>query len=465
MFDFLKQKIQGFTDKLKGALQAKPEEKPITPPVVETVAEPSPTFESEKEPIAEEPTPVESPNQPEPVEEEVEPVPAAAIEPVKPTPPTEPIPKKEAEKTAPKKGIFSAIAEIVSPTKKTEEKVVKKEMVVKPTPVDVEPVKEKIIVEEKKAPAPAGKSGLNEVTDEEKRDLKAKPGLFTQVKSFFASEITVEESDIRDFLFELELALLESDVEQTTANAIVDNLRHELVGKKAPKNEGLDVFLKKEIRKSLQVVMTVPGLDFWERIESKKPFVIMILGPNGAGKTTSIAKMTYLLQQKKKTVVWASADTFRSGAIEQLETHANRLNVRLIKHDYGADPAAVAFDAVKSAQSMNADVVLIDTAGRQETNTNLMKELEKINRVVKPDLKIYVGEAFTGQALLAQAKEFNQTIGIDGFILSKMDTDAKGGTCISVLHQLQKPVLFVGVGQRYEDLIPFEPDFILDRIL
>lgn len=445
MFDFLKQKIQGFTDKLKDVLQTKPQntEKEVEPPAA-SIEKEAEKVVAQTPPIIE-PTPIISEEAPKKSSEEL------IVE--EPSKPDHALPVKVEEKFLVKKEARQEGLETI-PTEKE---------IISVTAKPLQKTKKEVLPS--LPPGPAGKSGLKEVKVEEKHEMKAKPGLFSQVKSFFASEITVEEADIRDFLFELELALLESDVEQTTANAIVENLKHDLVGKRAPKSEGLDAFLKKEIRKALQDVMTVPGVDFWERVESKKPFVIMILGPNGAGKTTSIAKLTYLLQQHHKSAVWASSDTFRSGAIEQLEVHANRLNVRLVKHDYGADPAAVAFDAVKSAQSMNADVVLIDTAGRQETNTNLMKELEKINRVVKPDLKIYVGEAFTGQALLQQAKEFNQTIGIDGFILSKMDTDAKGGTCISVLHQLQKPVLFVGVGQRYEDLIPFKPDFILDRIL
>lgn len=420
MFGFLKEKLGQFTDKIKQTLQAKP-----------VTSEPA-----------------------QPVEEKIVPT---VKEEIKVTLPT--VEEKSTEKevlVSEKKEIIEE--NIVPPVKKVvAAKVVQEEI--------KEPIKAKPVEVQVPVIAPAGQSGLKEMDSTEKREIKAKAGLFTQVKNFFSSDILVEEGDIRDFLFELELALLESDVEQKTATAIVNNLEKELVGKRAPKSEGLDAFLKKEIRLSLAKVMTVPGIDFWKRIEQEKPFIILVLGPNGAGKTTSIAKLTYLLQQHGKKVVWGSADTFRSGAIEQLETHAERLNVKLVKHDYGADPAAVAFDAVKAGQSLKADVVLIDTAGRQDTNSNLMRELEKMNRVVKPHLKIYVGEAFTGQALLTQATEFNQIIGIDGFILSKMDTDAKGGTCISVLHQLQKPVLFVGVGQQYPDLVDFKPEFILDRIL
>jgi len=214
-------------------------------------------------------------------------------------------------------------------------------------------------------------------------------------------------------------------------------------------------------------MMKTKEFDLVKAIKEKgeKPYRILFLGPNGAGKTTSIAKLTFFLQNQGFKVLWAAGDTFRAASIEQLEKHAERLKVRVVKHQYGADPAAVAFDAVKSAKSKGIDVVLIDSAGRQETNRNLMGELEKIARVAQPDLKIYVGEAFTGQSLLQQAKEYNKTVGIDGFILSKIDCDSKGGTTISLLYKIGNPILFVGTGQEYKDLEKFEPEFVLKRII
>ena len=197
----------------------------------------------------------------------------------------------------------------------------------------------------------------------------------------------------------------------------------------------------------------------------KKPLKILFLGPNGAGKTTSIAKLANYFMKNDKTVILAAGDTFRAAAIDQIEEHAKKLGVKLIKHNYGSDPTAVAFDAVKAAEAKGIDVVLIDSAGRQDTNKNLLDELKKMQRVIKPDLKLYVGEAYTGQALLQQATEFNNKIGIDGFILTKIDTDVKGGTAISLLYTLKKPIVFVGTGQRYEDLLEFKPEFIIDRIL
>jgi len=303
------------------------------------------------------------------------------------------------------------------------------------------------------------------VKEEDKRELKAKKSLKTTLISVFAKEVKIEEADVKDFLFEFELAMLESDVEQDTAKAIIENIRKELVGKKASKKTGLSEFLKQEIKNSLKKVMQVPELNFWKIASEKKPLKVMFLGPNGAGKTTTIAKLAHLMQKKGKKVILASSDTFRAGSIEQIEKHAEKLGIRVVKHNYGADPAAVAFDAVKAAEAGKADAVFIDTAGRQETNKNLMQELKKIARVIKPDLKIYVGESFTGQALLQQAREFDKEIGIDGFILTKIDTDAKGGTAISLLYKLKKPIIFIGTGQGYEDLIEFKPEFIIDRIV
>ena len=238
-----------------------------------------------------------------------------------------------------------------------------------------------------------------------------------------------------------------------------------IIGKEIPAGGNLGEALKKEIRSALAKTMETGSIDLWGMIEARKPFVILFLGPNGAGKTTSIAKIAYALRQRGKDVVLAAGDTFRAASIEQLGEHANRIGVKLIKQAYGADPAAVAFDAIAAAKAKNADVVLIDSAGRQETNKNLMQELRKIERVAKPDLKIYVGESYSGQSLLGMAEEFDREIGIDAFVLTKIDADAKGGTAISLLYKLKKPILFVGVGQEYKDLAEFSPEFIIDRII
>lgn len=341
-----------------------------------------------------------------------------------------------------------AVEEKKKPTKKTKAKVGEK------------PGEEKIeIAGEARAP----EEKIGELKADEKRELKAKTGLFTKISGFLGGKIKISEVETCDFFEEFELSLLEADVQQDAARAIVRELKGRLVGNEIPARDDITEFLKREVKASLSTIMHTTPIDVISL--RQRPLKIMFLGPNGAGKTTTIAKLAKFFIKNGRTVILAAGDTFRAASIEQLEAHANRLGVKVVKHNYGSDPAAVAFDAVKAAEAKKIDVVLIDTAGRQETNRNLIEELKKIERVVKPDLKLYVGEAYTGQALLQQATEFDKAIGIDGFILTKIDADTKGGTAISLLYSLKKPIVFVGTGQRYEDLLEFRPEFIIDRII
>ncbi|MFA6419350.1 MAG: signal recognition particle-docking protein FtsY [archaeon] len=300
--------------------------------------------------------------------------------------------------------------------------------------------------------------------DEDKRELKAKVGITGGLKGILFGGIEISEKQIEDLLWELELSLIESDVEQDAARELVNKIKQRLVGTKTSA-KNIDHFLQEQIKEILTEMMTTEKINLLEETKKHQPLKILMLGPNGAGKTTSIAKLVNYFQKNKKTCIVAAADTFRAGAIDQLEVHANKLGVRVIKQQYGADPAAVAFDAVKAAEAGKIDVVLIDSAGRQETNKNLMEELRKIERVAKPDLKLYVGEAYVGQTPLDQVEEFKSIVGIDGFILTKIDTDAKGGTAISLLYKMKKPILFVGTGQGYDDFEEFTPEFILERII
>ncbi len=302
---------------------------------------------------------------------------------------------------------------------------------------------------------------------ESAREIKPSVSIKGKLKAVVKGTVELEGRDLGSLLWELELALLEADVEQTTAEEISKEIKERLVGKKIGRREDLGGRVKKEIREILQQMMQTAQPDLLKNVRSKKekPYKILFLGPNGAGKTTTMAKLAFLMRSKGLGVIWAASDTFRAASIEQLEQHAGKLGIKVIKHQYGADPAAVAFDAVKSAQSKGIDCLMIDSAGRQETNRNLMGELQKIVRVVQPDLKLYVGEAFTGQALLQQAKEYEKEVGIDAFILTKIDCDSKGGTTISLLYKLRKPVLFIGTGQEYKDLQRFEPQFVLKRII
>ena len=198
--------------------------------------------------------------------------------------------------------------------------------------------------------------------------------------------------------------------------------------------------------------------------DKEKPVVIMFIGVNGSGKTLSIAKVATMLKDKGISSVMAAGDTFRAGAIEQLGIHADRVGCKIVKHGPGADPAAVAYDAIEHAKAKHKDVVLLDTAGRVQTNINLMDEMAKIKRVAKPDLIIFVGDALSGNDAVEQAKRFNEIVGIDGVILTKVDTDAKGGSALSVAYTIGKPLLFIGVGQEYEDQIPFDPEWMIENI-
>ncbi|MCK4400465.1 signal recognition particle-docking protein FtsY, partial [Candidatus Bathyarchaeota archaeon] len=195
------------------------------------------------------------------------------------------------------------------------------------------------------------------------------------------------------------------------------------------------------------------------------PFVVMFVGINGTGKTTTIAKMSRLLMDEGFTVVLASADTYRAGAIEQLEEHGRRLGVRVIRHRYGSDAAAVGFDAVEHAKAQGVDVVLIDTAGRMQTNRNLMDELQKMKRVVQPDLTIMILDSLIGNDATEQAMTFNEQVGFDAAVLTKVDADARGGSSLSVSYLTGKPVIYVGVGQEYKDLQPFDVEWFAERLL
>ena len=312
-------------------------------------------------------------------------------------------------------------------------------------------------------PAPA--APLPEIKQRDEREIKTNIGLFQKIGSVFTGTITLNENTVNTFLDEFEFSLLEADVEISTTQALIEEMRKRLSNKVISSREDPAQAILHEIKGALQEIIDVQPFDLDRTLSEKKPGIVLILGPNGAGKTTTIAKLTHRFQKMGKKIVLASADTFRAGSIEQLQTHADKLGVRLVKHQYGADPAAVAYDAVSAARAENADIVLIDTAGRQDTNKNLLEELKKIQRVIQPHAKIYVGESYTGQAILTQAETFNEAIGIDGFILTKLDTDTKGGGVISILHNVKKPILFFGVGQTYEDLIPFDLEDFLERLI
>ena len=282
----------------------------------------------------------------------------------------------------------------------------------------------------------------------------------------FEQEIIIDEKDLTDPLWALEMALLESDVALPVAEQIVSSVKSELVGHKKRIGADTGQLAEDALRSALMKMLSANRLDFDEYIKSKeKPVKILFVGVNGTGKTTSIAKVARYLMNQGYSVVLAAGDTFRAGAIEQLEVHGSRLGLKVIKHKTGGDPAAVIFDAVEYAKAHNKDVVLSDTAGRLHTNINLMDQMRKIVRVTNPDLLIFVDEAIAGNDAVERARLFNESVPIGGSILTKTDADAKGGSAISIAYITGKPVLFLGVGQDYPDLVKFEPQWLVDRLL
>src|SRR6184192_1673461 len=275
----------------------------------------------------------------------------------------------------------------------------------------------------------------------------------------------IKEDKLEEILYDLEIALLESDVAFPVAKEIVDRLAEDLKGKRVSRDVTLAKGVEAALRDAITQALSVPPVDFFQLIEKgPRPFVVMFVGVNGTGKTTTIAKLAYHLQKKGFTFV-AAADTFRAGAIEQLEKHAEAVGFKLIKHQAGADPAAVAFDAVEHARARGRDVVLVDTAGRMQTNHNLMDQMKKIKRVAQPNLILYIGDALAGNDAIEQAKQFHEAVGIDGIVLTKIDADAKGGAALSMAKTIGKPVVFVNLGQTYEDIRKFDAKWMVDRLL
>jgi fused signal recognition particle receptor len=275
----------------------------------------------------------------------------------------------------------------------------------------------------------------------------------------------IRERKLDDLLDDLETILLESDVALPVAEEIKEALKGELVGRRLRRDVDMEDFVEEALQAAIRKVLAVEPVDLDAYIDSHpKPVVLMFVGVNGTGKTTAIARIAHRLKKRGLSVVLAAGDTFRAGAIEQIDLHAQRLGVKIIKHQAGSDPAAVAFDAVEHARARYKDVVLIDTAGRMQTNTNLMDEMKKIKRIAQPNLVIFVGDALAGNDAVEQARAFDAAVGIDLAILTKIDADAKGGAALSIAHAVGRPVAFVGTGQNYEDLEPFDPDWMVERL-
>lgn len=467
MFGLLKNKLSGFVSSLigRGEKKAEEEEKKLAEAAekekeskrqqekkIEIEKEEMPETKIEKKPekkieIAPEPKPEKKTEVPKeaPGKEEAKFGQKPAETPLEIRQTAEPKPAAAAEKTAElphekkpeperKRGIFESIAEVFS----------------KKGGKEFEPSFER----------------LSKAASAGERKIEAKRGIVSQIKSAFSDTVEISEGDVADLLDGLELSLLESDVAYEVSVSLTQELRKKLVGRRIPKGR-LQQEVQSTVREVLVDAMTSQkAFALAERLSTfEKPAKILFIGPNGAGKTTTMAKLAHQLMQTGMRVVFSASDTFRAAAIEQTEEHAGRLGIKVVKGKYGQDPASVGFEAISYAKAHGIDVVMIDSAGRQDTNQNLLDELKKIVRVCKPDLKIYIGESIGGNAVIEQIRAFDSAVGLDGAILTKLDCDAKGGTAISVTKATGIPVLFVGVGQRYEDLVPFSPGQIAEDIV
>lgn len=300
--------------------------------------------------------------------------------------------------------------------------------------------------------------------------------MFEKLKSSFnglvqkISQKEMSDKEIAQVLDEFLLVLAENDVAYSVGQKICDSLREKLKSVEVKRFSDSTAPAKVALGEVLLELLKGSGQESFfkfldERKTEHKSAIVLFVGVNGTGKTSSIAKIGHLLLQKEYSVIIAAADTYRTGSIEQIEEHARRIGIRTIKHAYGGDSAAVAFDAVNYANAHGINVVLIDTAGRMQTNKNLLEEMKKIARVAKPDLTILVADALTGNDAVEQAQKFSEAVHIDGVILTKLDADAKGGSAISMATVIGKPILFATVGQGYEDLVSFEPEQMVEKIL
>ena len=302
-----------------------------------------------------------------------------------------------------------------------------------------------------------------------KAEEELDPELKLDYESFRPEErdsgAVIREKHLDNVLPELELALMESDVAMEAVEEMEVIIKKRLVGLRVENRAAITPTIEKALKASLVELLSKTTFDPQTLLEKRDgPLIIAFVGVNGTGKTTTIARIADWLQQNGKSVVMAASDTFRAGAIEQLELHAERLGCKFIKHQAGADPAAVAFDAVEHARAKHRDIVLIDTAGRMQTNTNLMDEMKKIKRVAKPDLIMFVGDSLAGNDAIDQAKKFHEAVGIDAVVLTKLDVDAKGGAALSISSAIGQPIAFVGIGQDYGDIMPFDATWIVERI-
>ena len=302
--------------------------------------------------------------------------------------------------------------------------------------------------------------------DAEADESGDEPGTLKRAKAFATGRIIIEEEDLEEPLWELEMALLESDVEMSVAEEILDTVEEKMLGETRKQVETTGELVEEALHDALLDVISVGQFDFEQRIaEADKPVTLVFTGVNGVGKTTSIAKLSEWLADRGYSSVLANGDTYRAGANEQIQEHADNLDRKLISHEQGGDPAAVIYDGVEYAEANDLDVVLGDTAGRLHTSNDLMAQLEKIDRVVDPDMTLFVDEAVAGQDAVNRAQEFDDAAEVDGTVLTKADADSSGGAAISIAYVTGKPILFLGTGQGYDDVERFDPEDLVEQLL
>ncbi|WP_396611036.1 signal recognition particle-docking protein FtsY [Haloferax sp. S1W] len=304
------------------------------------------------------------------------------------------------------------------------------------------------------------------LAEQEEDNSASNAGRLKRAAAFATGKVVIEEDDLEDPLWELEMALLQSDVEMQVAEEILDTIRDKLIGETRKQVQSTGQLVEEALHDALYEVISVGQFDFDKRIaEADKPVTLIFTGINGVGKTTTIAKLARYFETQGYSTVLANGDTYRAGANEQIREHADALDKKLISHEQGGDPAAVIYDAVEYAEAHDIDIVLGDTAGRLHTSNDLMAQLEKIDRVVGPDLTIFVDEAVAGQDAVERSRKFNEAAAIDGAILTKADADSNGGAAISIAYVTGKPILFLGVGQGYDHIERFDPEAMVERLL
>jgi fused signal recognition particle receptor len=431
MFGFLKKKLKEAADKISNVVtgESKPEEKPHEK---ETVKKPELEYAQETTIL----------------KKSVEPETEKQIEPVE-----EPSPEVPSE-LAEEKPVEESSHDVTETTPEPTETKPEPE-----TPVEVleeTPVVTDVELEQVEEPVPV-------VKPEPVKEEPEKKSFFQKITSV-VTEKKISEAEVTPILEEMKLSLFESDVAVDVAEKICEDLRVSLTGQSVKRGE-VEKIIHSSLRKSLKEILNQEQIDLFELANEKKPLKIIFLGFNGTGKTTTIARLGKLFKDENKKVLFAAADTWRAAAQEQLEIHGKNLGIDVIKHKYGADPAAVIFDAIKAAEARDVDIVLADTAGRSQANIGLMDEMKKIVRVNKPDLKILVVDCLTGNDAVDQAQLFNEAVGIDAIIMTKADVYDKGGAVLSAAHTINRPILYIGTGQDYSDLKKFNPAEIVENLL